>query len=300
MPPASPGLAVAALVVSICSAAVTLTGLAWQLMLYRLQGARLKVQLAFGYYTDSDVTITSTGPSIALRGLTTPGQGGLLVGVEYGLVRVTNIGRTAVSVENISFDFGRERWFTRDRIVFTPPEFHHPRTKNPDLSGAQRVEPGANVTAAYILWPTLAKFRHPGDTRDLIVRATATPVGRKPTRSSRRSAWRLPTGAQSWFSDLTLPPPDIRVYRVLWGARRAALHRDIMTRLNDGASADGIEAVLDAQGPPGNNRKVASDAHDAFQSVGTDSMWSGESPHRWWRTRFQRMRVTLPNIRPGS
>ena len=38
--------AVAALIVAICSASITLGGLVWQLVLYWLQGARLKVQLA--------------------------------------------------------------------------------------------------------------------------------------------------------------------------------------------------------------------------------------------------------------
>jgi hypothetical protein len=124
------GLAVAALVVSICSAAVTLGALAWHFALYRLQGARLKVQLLFRFRSDSGMTTTVHEGWKApewdrLNGARRMGH----VGIEYGLIRVTNIGRTPVSVEAIGLDLGRLQRFRRGRLMITPMQFSDPDDK---------------------------------------------------------------------------------------------------------------------------------------------------------------------------
>lgn len=120
------GLTTAAFVVSICSAAITLSGLTWQLWLYRLQGARLKIQIVFSYAEDASRTWSHHrfrkpmpfGENMFDH--TSP------FGIEYGSVRVTNIGRTAVSVENISFTIRHPyRWNPRGRQTIQPMQFRH-------------------------------------------------------------------------------------------------------------------------------------------------------------------------------
>ncbi|MEZ0341532.1 hypothetical protein ACAG25_16290 [Mycobacterium sp. pV006] len=309
MPPDPQGpdpLAIAALVVSICSATVTLFGLVWQLTLYKLQGSRLKVEIAFCYLTDFGMTVTLRGP-----GRRTPTfadlrkrHDGLYYGIEYGLVRVTNIGRTPVSVENISFDLGRLKWWRLGRSTIIPASFQDPDTdteSNFDSQSPHRIEVGANVTAAYHLWPALAGSQtraHRGN-RNLVVRGSATAVGRKATRSSRRSAWRFPAGATSWFSDLTPPPPDLRVYRRLWLGQRVdhvggmplLFHREITEMLAAGASDKDLKEFLDRHRPEGIHGLLAYETHHAYHSAAA-SIWSAEPQHRprqGWRKRLRRV-----------
>lgn len=266
-PPGPDPLALAAFIVSICSASVTLLGLVWQLTLYRLQGARLKVEIAFCYLTDLGMTITLRGPGhrraptfAKLR----ERHNGLYYGIEYGLVRVTNIGRTPVSVENISFDLGRTKWWRLWRNTIIPATFQDPdsdvETKF-DSRVPQRIEAGANVTAAYHLWPALAGSQnraHRGN-RKLVVRGSATAVGRSATRSSRRLAWRFPPGTTSWFTDMRPPPPELRVYRRLWldrggdhvGGIPLLFHREITELLAGGASVEDLKEFLDQHDPDG-------------------------------------------------
>jgi hypothetical protein len=67
-------------------------------------------------------------------------------GVEYGRVRVTNIGRTALSVENISFEVRRRyRWTPRRRrATLQPMQFMHkdadPKQHRLDPSDPIRLE----------------------------------------------------------------------------------------------------------------------------------------------------------------
>lgn len=53
-------MVIAALVVSIVSAPLALTGLIWQMMLYRLSGARLRVQLMFEFADEAGKTTAVT------------------------------------------------------------------------------------------------------------------------------------------------------------------------------------------------------------------------------------------------
>ncbi|MGA7053198.1 MAG: hypothetical protein WBZ37_18400 [Mycobacterium sp.] len=135
----------AAFVVSLCSAAATILAAIWQLTLYRLQGARLKVQLVFCYRTDFGLTMSAAGtPRKKINFEKWRKEHNIDLGIEYAKVRVTNIGRTPVSVENISFDLGHDRWFRRWRHTVVPMQFIDPNDKPPkelDLS-PQRLDPG--------------------------------------------------------------------------------------------------------------------------------------------------------------
>jgi hypothetical protein len=95
-----------ALIVSICSATFTGGGLVAQYLLYRFNGARLKVQLVFCFRTDWGLTMSCTGPRRRISFERWREGRNIGLGIEYAKVRVTNIGRTPVSVEDISFDTG--------------------------------------------------------------------------------------------------------------------------------------------------------------------------------------------------
>lgn len=295
--------ALAAFVVSICSAVTSAGGVIWQLTLYRLQGARLKVQLVFCYRTDWGLTMSSTGTSRKkLSFQKWRAEHHIDLGIEYANVRVTNIGRTPVSVENISFDLGRTRWFRRWRTTVVPMQFIDPNDKSAtkptkvDLS-PQRLEPGDNITRSYHLWPTLGDpnyFKH-RKFRRLVVRGSAQAVGRRATRSRRQDAWRFRKGELSGFHDVAIPPPETRVYRALWQesyndkseTKPVWFHREITDLLRDGKSHEEIRAYLDEQNtdpktgqpkPFQTHHMVAYEAHHAFHKTSAHSLWSEVAP----------------------
>lgn len=105
------GAAIAALIVSITSACITLGGLVWQLTRYRLSGARLRVDLLFHYHDDNRAVRQVAGSR--RRPWTDPRieqHSPEVFGIEAVRVRVTNIGRTPVSVDDISLAVGRTPW----------------------------------------------------------------------------------------------------------------------------------------------------------------------------------------------
>lgn len=289
-------VAIAALIVAICSAAVTLGGLVWQLVLYRLQGARLRVQLLLRYRGDRGTTTIAEGrkpPSWAAM----QEKLGLEVspiGIEFALIRVTNVGRTPVSVESINLDIGRYGLFRSGRYAVEPMQFRDhldDEWKPIDTREPLRIEPGANISVPVHIWPALTSDHvrgHRGN-RPLIVRGSATAVGRRPTLSARRNAWRVPKDAASRFRDY-MPPREAFVYRVLWeecytawtGKAPLIWARDVLKRLADGADVEDLKNLLDERNKDGIHHLVALRAHREFHNAPT------EPP--------QRRRVTLHRI----
>jgi hypothetical protein len=251
---------VAALIVSICSAAIAFFGFLANLALYKFSGARLKVQLVFCYAEDGRRTWSSSGPRRPAFADIMFDPAMSRFGVEYGRVRVTNVGRTSVSVENISFEVQRRyRWTPRRRrATLQPMQFMHkdadPKEQRLDLSDPIRLEPGANVTAELYLWPTLAADEHGAGSGAIQVRGSAHAVGRKwSTRSRRRYAWKIPSGAGTYFTDVDVTP-ELRVFRELWWQNHRKgiaaswallMYREINKRLAEGASREDIREFLD-------------------------------------------------------
>ena len=143
----------------------------------------------------------------------------------------------------------------------------------------QRLQPGDNVSAALHLWPALADPKqraHRGD-RDLIVRGSATAVGRRPTLSARRYAWRLPKDAVSRLNNY-VPPREAFVYRALWrhsyddhfGGIPLVLRREIVKRLEAGATEEDIRAYLDQHNKDGIHHMAAYDVYRAYHNAPTE------------------------------
>ena len=211
------------------------------------------------------------------------------VGIEYAIIRVTNIGRTAVSVESIGLDVGRYRFLGRGRYTITPTEFRNPFAKDSDdvtIREPHRIEPGANVIVRHHIWPTLTGegVRNHRGNRDLVVRGSATAVGRRPTLSSRRYAWKVAKDAVTRFSD-HMPTREAYVYRVLWnesydeyvGKTPLALWRSIFRRLEEGATVDDLIGYLDERNKDGIHHLVAYHAHRELHNARTEPLKSRRS-----------------------
>ncbi|WKG03068.1 hypothetical protein [Mycolicibacterium sp. HK-90] len=288
-------VSVAALIVSISSAAITLGGLVAQLILYKLAGARLKVQTVFCYAEDGPRLWSATGRS-RIRFTDIGFDHVSPFGIEYGRVRVTNIGRTAVSVENISFDVSRpyRARLRRRRHTVQPIQFKHkdadPKKPVPNIGEPIRLEPGDNFTAELHFWPALASSEFGTQAHKIRVRGSAHAVGRKrATRSSRRRAWTLPKGAWTVFRDVEVTP-ELKVFRQLWTTAyregvasdiALLMYRDINKKLSAGATHEEIKEYLDSltaerDGAWGNGL-VAYDIHHVYHH-GVPPLW--RSPNR--------------------
>lgn len=99
----------AALLVAILSAGFTAGALVWQLVLYRLWGSRLDVRLTPAVLNEHGTILHGPDRGFAVdipAEMKSAGRGWT---VDLAEVTVVNIGRTAVSVTDISLDLDR-RW----------------------------------------------------------------------------------------------------------------------------------------------------------------------------------------------
>ena len=277
--------ATVALIVSITSACITLGGLVWQFTLYRLSGARLKVELLF-YYRDEDRAVVQTSGS-KRRAWNDPlrDMGDLgFFGIEAARVRVTNVGRSPVSVDEIALDVGpgHGQWWNTGRRWIRPPAFRDADSKElevrePTPHGPVRLEAGATTSRVYRLWPSLAEHL---DARGeaVTVRGTAQMAGRRRAKlSSRRIAWKFEPGEETWYLDHEVTP-EMRVYRVLWkhsldervGGLPLMMHRQVSARLRAGDGGFEIESMLRAMSSDGTYLSAALDAHEVFHKGDPD------------------------------
>ena len=179
--------ATVALVVAGCSAAVSLTGLVWQLMLYRLSGARLDVRLR-----PAVLSLHGRLASGEERGWRRQVPQLDRIRLEDGFVdlaeiRVVNIGRSPVTVSGVTLDFG---WSKRPWLRNTLGGIPVPIPYGVEHAGDHRLEVGASLTMYVDHMPLVDDVRHE---RPAVrsVRASAQGAGKRPTRSKWRRRWRL-------------------------------------------------------------------------------------------------------------
>lgn len=184
---------VSATTVAALSLAVSVTSLLWNLSLYRLSGARLEVRLipaAFGVggalFRGPDAGWRAGPPAEFADRMTDY--------VDLAILKVTNVGRSPVSVTDLALDFGRTSW---------RPAWRHTMAGTPvvvadckDYDGEVRLEAGQSFSVAYDHEPMVEYMTAPersGRPRRS-VRATGRAAGRRPTRSSWRKRWRIGRG----------------------------------------------------------------------------------------------------------
>lgn len=277
------GAAIAALIVSITSAWITLGGLIWQFTLYRLSGARLRVDLLFHYRDDNHAVRQVSGSKRRpWNDERVERHSPDVCGIEAVRVRVTNVGRSPVSVDDIALDVGRtpwRRWWRRGRRSITPPAFRDADSNDAELreptTGPVRLEAGAVASRVFRMWPALSEeLERRGE--NVTVRGTARMAGRRrPRLSPRRFAWTFTPGEETWFLGHEVTP-ELRVYRVLWrqsqhdhvGGVPLMMHREVAEQLREGASVSDIKDLLQSVKADGIFGSVAYDAHEAFHHGG--------------------------------
>ncbi len=149
---------------------------------------------------------------------------GLRFNVEVVLIEVENRGRSAVTIQDISLDLGRVRWWSTGRrtVSFVPLKFQDCKTER-----KIRLEPydsfGYLLNANHALWAIRRDCKG-----RLAIRASVRVAGKRPARSPWRKRWKFPVGCppRLWLDE----PFDLarEVYRYLY---RLAGDEDSLVRL---------------------------------------------------------------------
>jgi hypothetical protein len=226
-----------ALTVAIASACISLAGLAWNLTLYRLSGARLNVRLMPAILTAEGNLMRGADKGWRepvpepLEGLNRD------YFVDLAIIKVTNVGRTPVSVSDISLDFGRSGWRPgwRHTVGGTPIPIH----ECSDVKGDVRLEAGSSVSVAIDDQPLIDYALSHSSKWNISTRATATAAGRRPTRSAWRRRWSQSDATSRYFPAESTPerqafvevfravyPHDVTKVYAAWVATTALLLRD--------------------------------------------------------------------------
>jgi hypothetical protein len=196
----------AALTIALVSIAISIVGLLWQLTLYRLSGARIRI----GF---TPVVMTHRGTIVKgsrgqwpkqLPGIAELQESDLWV--ELAQIDIANVGRTAIWASGIGLDFGPESLLRRrQRLTLSLRPF--------GVGGGlidnspTRLEPGQAVVMYVTLRESITwaggHHRH----ERIAVRGTATLAGRRAKRSPWRRALRVNEGHSKRFphGETTLP-----------------------------------------------------------------------------------------------
>ena len=250
----------AALVVAIGSACISLTSLVWNLVLFRLSGARLEVRLLPAVLTSRGDILR--GPDRGWRNNPPPDELSLRFDegyVDLAIIRVTNVGRAAVSVSDIVLDFGRSNWRrrSRDTVGGRPIVVHECK----EFAGDIRLEAGQGIAIALDHEPLIRFVVSRTSRRSVALRGSARAAGRRPTRSSRWHRWKVSgdheiyfprdeTAEQKAFVEVfrAVYPYDIeRVYEA-WIAVTSLLLRDSTAGQKEIAAE--LAQVVNIDGPP--------------------------------------------------
>lgn len=203
----------AALLIAIISVGVAAGGLLWQLIFYHLSGSRLEVRLSPVLVDERSVI--KEGPESGWKKGPPPFPEAIGPWViDLAHVRVTNVGRTPVSVSDVSLDFGRYRWFrhrSRIRMSNVPVSVLKGREET-----AVRLDAGESTSNYFDIWPLIEearKWKH----GVLTVRASAQPAARRPKRSRWRRRWRIPPDAKTLRTpDDAAPANELRAFHAVW------------------------------------------------------------------------------------
>lgn len=205
----------AALTVAISSACISLVSLVWNLTLYRLSGARLVVRLTPAILTAQGHLLR--GPEKGWSGQIPESFGNVDRDhfVDLAIIKVTNVGRTPVSVSDITLDFGRSGWRPgwRHTVGGAPIPIH----ECSEVAGDVRLEAGSGVSVAIDHQPLIDYGLQHRSKRSRSIRATATAAGRRPTRSSWRRRWSQGDDSKRYYPAVATPERQafVEVFRAV-------------------------------------------------------------------------------------
>ncbi|MER7758652.1 hypothetical protein [Streptomyces sp. NPDC097619] len=221
-----------ALVVSLLSFTVAVTTLGWQVVKHVLDGGRVRVQLNAAVLSESAMAVNDTGKwGIAYP----PFDGGApSAHLEVAHLVVENPGRYGVTVHGPALVVSGAR---AGRYAICPALFGFTGDETVSTQSLVRLEPYSRVTFLLDYWDVVESVRErrdgSGDTEETAagggvrLRGMVRVAGRrKPRKSSRWRAWRIPNDAWTSRSDVTELDPHTVMWRELYREHRAVGRRD--------------------------------------------------------------------------
>lgn len=211
--------ATVAILVAAISAAVALTGLVWQLALFRLGGPRLQVRLRPAILDEH--CVLHQGPERGWGDGPPPSLTSKVarLHVELADIKVVNIGRSPVRVEGIGLDFGRSSWRGGRHSAVPRPI----KTIGASAKTELRLDPGDSVSVFADFWRIAKPQQERNPRSPLVVRGTATRAGRRSTLSPKRKRWAIQP-EQDRLASHVRSDPETRAFQQLW--RMLPQHED--------------------------------------------------------------------------
>lgn len=193
---------------------VSLAVAAWNIIQFRREGARVRVEIKPGLFDRNSLVTVDTYSRDRSPGRPSPHPRERF-DVEVAVIRVENRGRTPVTVRGPALDLGRVRWWKPGRHLMT---FGFLKFDGHEVKARSRLEPYDDATflvdMSHALW-SIGKDVEGG----LTVRASVEVAGMRTKRSSFRRRWRLLAGSGSLWAGETFDLAR-EVYRFLaWRAR---------------------------------------------------------------------------------
>jgi hypothetical protein len=182
-----------AVVIASVSLSVSIVGMIWQLALYRLSGARIRIAITRAVMTHRGMILVGHRGQwpVVSTGAASLQEGDLWV--ELAKVDIANIGRTAIWASDIGIDFGADGSFKRRfrmRASCRPLAIAGSLANN----ASRRLEPGEAVVMYVPLVEMIKWARNERRSSHVIIRGTATLAGRRAELSPWRHALRVRKG----------------------------------------------------------------------------------------------------------
>ena len=221
--------------------AVSLAVAGWQVLQYVLEGGRVRVRMQPGLLTDYILYTSSTWRDVHDK---SKGEGGWPV--EVAVINIENLGRTPVTISQVSLDLGRPRRWKRARHTISPRPIKGPQAT---LKGTARLEPFDSQTFIFDIWGCLTPSRGLDKKKTpkfpLRVRAACHVAGkRRMRRSPWRTGWPVQPGQRVFVPELV--EIGLMTYRALW----RHTHDDMMARVACIPTAIDVREHFPADGPP--------------------------------------------------
>lgn len=205
------GMSGAAIVIAVGSAVIALGSLVWQICLFRLSGARVRLDVAPTVMTHRGTIVTWTTRTWPNRpqDVRIDDQD---MWVELVRLRVANLGRSVVWVADLGLDFGRESAFrrrSRTTMTLRPIAVAGGVGDNEPI----RLEPGQSASMFIPIVDSIEWASKQTGKAKVLVKAVSTFGGMRTQRSRRRRSWKVsPEAARYPHATVT---PNTRLYRLL-------------------------------------------------------------------------------------
>jgi hypothetical protein len=196
--------------------ALSLSGVlaVWEFAKRALDGARVRVRLHAGLYTPH--SLSKSTKSWANLAEMTADKGGWPT--EVAIIEIENPGREAVTVSDISLDFGRMHWWKPwwRRHASPYPLPGHGGTQKPSI----RMEPFDRAIVIIDVWQVLQPVDHHAFSlpdRPFPLRASVRVAGRRGcTLSPLRKRWQVRVGQVSFIGPTVEPGMAMHQSAVRW------------------------------------------------------------------------------------